>query len=679
MKRVKADMPRVARALALASEAFRPGSSVPSRCWLLWVVLLVALPALAVVACGHDTATSAAGSPSASATSSRPGAPASVTSPRPALSQWSPGTLRAALPGLLVARARHPRLEVVSPDAARTIKLWTPPAGYGVGLLDCDPIQGRALVRVWDRRVGLDEGTLVLLAEDGTARRLDLPEKQRLEAAVLLADGSVVCSTADNESAHPTQLQWSDGNGDWQPVHITGHLLKAAEQNGIVSLEPMAGRRAVLLKTWAWGGAVLPATWDGGTLTASGKPVRTGWLSGAPLASKDTVLMAQAYARQDRLAVDLVRVQWAGGEVQKRVVVKDGPQSSGHDAITLVGAGPDRSALVLGWRLDGESAPTEKDDARAHHLQHLDLDAGKLAVLPLKVSSSDGWSWLASSPASPPPVRPNDLVFVRSNHVWRVRAEGGTPVQITAGPGSDSAPTWSPDHTQIAYVHVDDPDSPGPSKICVIPAAGVSVRSWTIARNVPSLCFSPDGEHIAFADLQFPDPDSSATRLKEHVAILDLATGEAPVVRTLHDQFTTGMTVSWSPDGTRLLLAVSRQDGEGQRAGILTLARDKLSWLPTADAFDAHWSANGHSMVVSQGTQSYTRVSTAGAAGAITRVLARGGGFLSGAANVYDGCFSPDGSRVAYLRKGAIWTVGLDGSGARRLVMHGGQVAWAPR
>lgn len=139
---------------------------------------------------------------------------------------------------------------------------------------------------------------------------------------------------------------------------------------------------------------MLPATWDGGTLTASGKPVRTGWLSGAPLASNDTVLMAQAYAMQDRLAVDLVEVRWLDGEVQKRVIVKDGPQSSGHDSITLVGAGPDGSALVLGWRLDGESAPTEKDDARAHHLQHLDLDAGKLAVLPLEVSSSDGWLWL---------------------------------------------------------------------------------------------------------------------------------------------------------------------------------------------------------------------------------------------------------------------------------------------
>ena len=332
----------------------------------------------------------------ASASSASGGAPtaASVASPRPALSSWSPERLRAALPGLLVTRFRHPRLEIVSPDATRTIVLWTPPAGYGVGLLDCDPSRGRALLRVWDRRAGPDEGSLVLLAEDGTARRLDLPGTQRLEYAVMLADGSLLCSVAQGEYPHPTRLLWSDGSGDWQPVRITGNLLNTAQHNAIVGLEPMAGRRAVLLKTWAWGGAMLPAKWDAGTLTASGAPVRTDWLSGAPLPSTDSVLMARAHARDERLAVDLVQVRWLDGAVQKRVIVADGPQSSGHDAITLVGAGPRGSALLLGWRLDGGSAPTEKDDARAHHLQRLDLATGRLAVLPLEVSSDDGWLWL---------------------------------------------------------------------------------------------------------------------------------------------------------------------------------------------------------------------------------------------------------------------------------------------
>lgn len=191
MKIVQATILRVLLPLPLASTACRQGSSAAGKC-RLWMVLLVALAALPIAACGDDTVTSSASPSLAASVSIGPSAAASEASPRPALSQWSPDRLRAALPGLLVARSRHPQLEIVSPDATRTIKLWTPPAGYGVGLLDCDSSQGRALVRVWDRRVELDEGTLVLLAEDGTARRLDLPEKQRLEAAVILADGSLL-------------------------------------------------------------------------------------------------------------------------------------------------------------------------------------------------------------------------------------------------------------------------------------------------------------------------------------------------------------------------------------------------------------------------------------------------------------------------------------------------------
>jgi hypothetical protein len=303
--------------------------------------------------------------------------------------------MRTALPGLLVARSKRPQLEVVSPDGARAVTLWTPPAGHSVWLMDCDPDQDRVLVHVWDRRVELDEGGLILLDADGSARQLELPESQHPTGGVLLADGSVLCCSTDDDSFCPSELLWSDGFSALESVRTLGRLLGQAERDGIVALEPMPGRKAVLVKTWALGGAILPATWREGTLTVSGKPVKTDWLSGAPLTSEDTVLVARDYVRENRLAVDLVEVRWVDGEVQRRLIVEDGPQSSGHDAITLVGAGPDGSALVLGWRLDGESAPTPEDEARPHHLQRLDLDTGRLIVLPLKVRSDDGWLWLA--------------------------------------------------------------------------------------------------------------------------------------------------------------------------------------------------------------------------------------------------------------------------------------------
>lgn len=393
MKRPNADRLRVWPPLLFASRASRL-VSIPAGKGRLRMVVLVVLAALQIGACGGDSAPGAASTSPASTASVGPSPVASETSPSPALPHWFPDKLRAALPGLLVARSAHPRLDLVSPDGTRTVKLWTPPAGSGFLLVDCDPERGRALVHIWDRRVELDEGRLVLLAEDGSARLLALPEKQHPTGAVILADGSVVCCSTHDADFHPTELLWSDGDGDWQPVRTAGRLLKKAAQDGIASLEPMAGRRSVLVMTWARGGAILPATWDEGTLTASGTPVRSDWLSGAPLGSEDTVLMARAYDREKRLAVDLVEVRWVDGKAQRRVIVKDGPQSSGHDSITLVGAGPDGSALVLGWRLDGESAPTEEDEARPHHLQRLDLGLGRLTVLPLKVRSGDGWLWL---------------------------------------------------------------------------------------------------------------------------------------------------------------------------------------------------------------------------------------------------------------------------------------------
>lgn len=389
MKSSRAGRPRVLARIPLIVRAGRRECVVPCR--FLRLALLVALVALPTGGCGGDSTTSASNTSSPSLTS-RPAS--SELSPSPDLPNWSPEKLRAALPGLLVARSEHPRLELASPDGARAVTLWTPPAGHGCRLMDCDPEQGRALLHVWDRRVELDEGYLVLLEADGSARRLELPENQHPTGGVLLAGGSVLCCSTADEDFHPTELLWTDGIGALQSVRTVGRLLEKAEQGGIVALEPMPSRKTVLVKTWALGEAILPATWREGTLTASGRPVRTGWLSGAPLASDGTVLMARDYVRENRLAVDLIEVHWADGGVDRRLILEDGPQSSGHDSITLVGAGPDGSALVLGWRLDGESRPTPEDEARPQHLQRLDLETGQFTVLPLTVRSDDGWLWL---------------------------------------------------------------------------------------------------------------------------------------------------------------------------------------------------------------------------------------------------------------------------------------------
>ena len=273
-----------------------------------------------------------------------------------------------------------------------------------------------------------------------------------------------------------------------------------------------------------------------------------------------------------------------------------------------------------------------------------------------------------------PSNQPDDIAYVRSDHIWRARSDGSEPVQLTSDSGADFAPAWSPDHTHIAFVHRDDPDSMTTSTLCVVPAAGGQVSRWEFNRSIAALCYSPDGDRIALAELLLSG-DSPAKR----ISVLDTASGETTVVRRLRDPWTTGLAVSWSPDGDRLLVGLSKQDAEDQQTGVLTLDSGKLVWLPIPDACQANWSPDGRSIVVTQATQGYTAVSIADTLGSVQRVLVRASGLGSGGRPVLGGSFSPDGSRVAYGDGTAIWTIGVDGKTKRRVIAHGEQPAWSAR
>jgi Tol biopolymer transport system component len=272
-----------------------------------------------------------------------------------------------------------------------------------------------------------------------------------------------------------------------------------------------------------------------------------------------------------------------------------------------------------------------------------------------------------------PSVRANDIAYVRSDHIWRAHWDGSEPVPLTEGRGFDLVPAWTPDHTHIAFVHTADPSVLTTSTLCVVSASGVQVNTRAFDMRLLGLCYSPDGSRIALAGLH------EGSLLTERVAIFDTASGKTTLVRELHDQFTVAMAVSWSPDGSRLLLGVSRQDAEGQRTAILTLGSGKLVWLKTPDACEAHWSPDGSSIVVYQAAQGYTTISVADARGTIGRVLVRGSGLLSGGRPVFGGCYSPDGARIAYYDAAAIWTIGADGRNKRRVIADGGAPAWSAR
>src|SRR5437870_4098467 len=60
--------------------------------------------------------------------------------------------------------------------------------------------------------------------------------------------------------------------------------------------------------------------------------------------------------------------------------------------------------------------------------------------------------------------------------VWVVPVDGGAPVQFTRGPKRDSAPRWSPDGHQIAFLSDRDGDEP---QLYLLPADGGEARRLT--------------------------------------------------------------------------------------------------------------------------------------------------------------------------------------------------------
>ncbi|MFQ5568176.1 MAG: S9 family peptidase [Rhodothermales bacterium] len=110
----------------------------------------------------------------------------------------------------------------------------------------------------------------------------------------------------------------------------------------------------------------------------------------------------------------------------------------------------------------------------------------------------------------------------RNTDIWVVSADntdqGRTLLQVTTNPGADSAPAWSPDGQQLAYVTVTEPDLIwyATNHLAVVRADGSAPRVLTASldRNVSTPRFAPDGQSIYFL------LEDSAER---HLARMDLS------------------------------------------------------------------------------------------------------------------------------------------------------------
>lgn len=124
--------------------------------------------------------------------------------------------------------------------------------------------------------------------------------------------------------------------------------------------------------------------------------------------------------------------------------------------------------------------------------------------------------------------------------LWRMKADGSEPLQLTAAPLEMTQPQWSPDGTQIAF------EAHTPGKIVrayVVSAAGGPIReilSQPGEQGVPA--WSPDGARIAVAVNVFAPADTMESR---GIYVVDWKTQQNRKVPN-----SDGLTSpAWSPDG----------------------------------------------------------------------------------------------------------------------------------
>ncbi|MCG6988772.1 MAG: S9 family peptidase [Gemmatimonadetes bacterium] len=100
-----------------------------------------------------------------------------------------------------------------------------------------------------------------------------------------------------------------------------------------------------------------------------------------------------------------------------------------------------------------------------------------------------------------------------TTRIWMAPLDGGAPArELTAGPGSDSDPRWSPNGSELAFVSTRS----GTPQVWVLPMAGGEARQVTdLKTGASSLVWAPDGRTIYFvSDLEWP-PKSKLDSLED--------------------------------------------------------------------------------------------------------------------------------------------------------------------
>lgn len=190
--------------------------------------------------------------------------------------------------------------------------------------------------------------------------------------------------------------------------------------------------------------------------------------------------------------------------------------------------------------------------------------------------------------------------------IWSMNADGSDPRQITFGPGDKTQPRWSPDGERILYVSPGGRDAYGNN-------LGLDIFVFNVDRSSEPKnltaspgddfdpAWSPDGTKIAFTSTRVND--------LRQVFLMDVTCAPAPDTcepngkpRNLSAGYAVEFAPAWAPDGMNLAVAASI-NGAGGRLYLRSIYGgeptrfDRRDRIIGADSVD--WSPDGQFLVFS--------------------------------------------------------------------------------
>src|SRR5262245_49457697 len=207
------------------------------------------------------------------------------------------------------------------------------------------------------------------------------------------------------------------------------------------------------------------------------------------------------------------------------------------------------------------------------------------------------------------------LLSGRRSYVYLFDIETKKLERLTAGKWDESAPSWSPDGSRIAYVsnHAADPDRDPSAQVFVAEAKPsatekqLTQESSRGGRSRPE--WSPDGKWIALLE---GDEKKYGAYSMTHLAIVSSSGGAdgggAPKrIQTVEALDRGVSSPTFSPDGKSIRFLVT--DDQSVYPAQVNLASGKVERLMSPPIVLSSWESTGnHSVVLSGGDAKYTEI-----------------------------------------------------------------------